>query len=65
MGSYPELEVLWVQWECCDSTAELNTLHGCVFVEGGTQTPHELQVPEGLQVPHFPGLVNTGIIMTI
>ena len=30
-GSYPELGVLWAQWEGWDHTAELHPLHGCVF----------------------------------
>ena len=30
-GSYPELGVLWVQWEGWNHTAELHPLHGCVF----------------------------------
>ena len=30
-GSYPELGVLWVQWEGWDHTAELHPLHARVF----------------------------------
>ena len=30
-GSYPELGVLWAQWEGWNHTAELHPLHGCVF----------------------------------
>ena len=30
-GSYPELGVLWVQWEGWDHTAELPPHCGCVF----------------------------------
>ena len=30
-GSYPELGVLWAQWEVWNHTAELHPLHGCVF----------------------------------
>ena len=54
-GSYPELGVLWAQWEGWNHTAELHPLHGCVFEGVALDT---------LQVPQVPGLVNTGIIMT-
>ena len=30
-GSYPELGVLWAQWEGWNHTAELHPLNGCVF----------------------------------
>ena len=30
-GSYPELGVLWAQWEGWNDTTELHPLHGCVF----------------------------------
>ena len=30
-GSYPELGVLWAQWEGRNHTVELHPLHGCVF----------------------------------
>ena len=30
-GSYPELGVLWAQWEGWNHTAELHPLHGCIF----------------------------------
>ena len=30
-GSYPELGVLWAQWEGWNHTAELLPLHGCIF----------------------------------
>ena len=30
-GSYPELGVLWAQWEGWNHTAELHPLHGCVL----------------------------------
>ena len=30
-GSYPELGVLWAQWEGWNHTAELHPIHGCVF----------------------------------
>ena len=58
-GSYPELGVLWAQWEGWNHTAELHPLNGCVF-EGVA-----LITWPTLQVPQFPGLVNTGIIMTV
>ena len=58
-GSYPELGLLWAQWEGWNHTAELHPLHGCVF-EGVALTTWPT-----LQVPQFPGLVNTGIIMTV
>ena len=58
-GSYPELGVLWAQWEGWNHTAELHPLHGCVF-EGVA-----LIIWPTLQVPQFPGLVNTGIIVTV
>ena len=58
-GSYPELGVLWAQWEGWNHTAELHPLHGCVF-EGVA-----LITWPTLQVSQFPGLVNTGIIMTV
>ncbi len=58
-GSYPELGVLWAQWEGWNHTAELHPLNGCVF-EGVA-----LITWPTLQVPQFPGLVNTGIIVTV
>ena len=58
-GSYPELGVLWAQWEGWNHTAELHPLNGCVF-EGVA-----LIIWPTLQVPQFPGLVNTGIIVTV
>ena len=59
-GSYPELgRVLWAQWEGWNHTAELHPLNGCVF-EGVA-----LITWPTLQVPQFPGLVNTGIIVTV
>ena len=58
-GSYPELGVLWAQWEGWNHTAELHPLNGCVF-EGVV-----LITWPTLQVPQFPGLVNTGIIVTV
>ena len=58
-GSYPELGVLWAQWEGWNHTAELHPLHGCVF-EGVA-----LITWPTLQVLQFPGLVNTGIIVTV
>ena len=30
-GSYPDMGVLWAQWEGCNHTAEIHPLHGCVF----------------------------------
>ena len=58
-GSYPELGVLWAQWEGWNHTAELHPLNGCVF-EGVA-----LITWPTLQVPQFLGLVNTGIIVTV
>ena len=58
-GSYPELGVLWAQWEGWNNTAELHPLHGCVFDGVALITWPTLQVPQ------FPGLVNTRIIMTV
>ena len=58
-GSYPELGVLWAQWEGWNHTAEFHPLHGCVF-EGVA-----LITWPTLQVLQFPGLVNTGIIVTV
>ena len=58
-GSYPELGVLWAQWEGWNHTAELHPLHGCVF-EGVA-----LITWPTLQMPQFQGLVNSGIIMTV
>ena len=57
-SSYPELGVLRAQWEGWNHTAELHPFHGCIF-EGVA-----LITWPTLQVPQFPGLVNTGIIMT-
>ena len=58
---YPELGVLWAQWVFNSDThiAGFHPLHGCVF-EGIA-----LIISPTLQVPQVPGLVNTGIIMTL
>ena len=60
MGSYPELEVLWVQWECCDSTAELNTLMDASLWREGPKLHMNFRCWRDCRC-----LVNTGIIMTI
>ena len=43
-GFYPELGVLWAQWEGWNHTAELHPLHGCVFKGVALITGPSLQV---------------------
>ena len=41
-GSFPELGVLWAQWEGWD-TAELHSLHECVFGDGVKLVDEQLE----------------------
>ena len=56
-GSYPDLGVLRAQWAGWDHTAKLPPLHGRVFESVALTTWLTLQVPQ------FPGLLNTRVIM--
>ena len=48
---------LWARWEDWDHTVKLHPLCNC-FLDGGVSTFIE-------QTPQFPGLLNTGITMTV